>query len=83
MIKLLKNIKIERIGYWGIGITKSDDGKKILIKWGALPGSIVDCVIKNKKDYLEWHITKVHEYDSKYIDGEIFCPHFLAILIQI
>ncbi|HOQ78643.1 MAG TPA: 23S rRNA (uracil(1939)-C(5))-methyltransferase RlmD [Candidatus Absconditabacterales bacterium] len=79
MVKYLKNIKIERIGYGGIGITKSDDGKKILIKGGALPGSIVDCVIKkNKKDYLEGHITKVHEYDSKYIDGEIFCPHFFS-----
>lgn len=79
MAKHLNNIKIERIGYWGVGIAKTDEGKKILIKWWALPGSVVDCIIKkNKKDYIEWHITKIHKYEAKYFDGEIFCSHFFS-----
>lgn len=80
-MKELKNLKIEKIWYWWVGIAKTDDGKKILIKWWALPGSIIDCNITRKKsDYLEWHITKIHEYDKAYTDGEIFCPHFFSNL---
>lgn len=30
--KILENIKIEKIGYGGVGISTREDGKKILIK---------------------------------------------------
>ncbi len=57
------------------------DGKRILIKWGALPGSIVDLkIVKQKKDYVEAHITHIVELDPKIVDGEIFCPHFFSLL---
>jgi 23S rRNA (uracil1939-C5)-methyltransferase len=80
-LKHIKNLKIERIWYGWVGIAKLEDGKKVLIKWWALPWSIVDCNIKkNKKDYIEWHITQIHQYDPKYLDGEIFCPHFFSNL---
>ena len=53
------------------------DGKRILIKWGALPGSIVDLkIVKQRKDYVEAHIAKIIELDPNIVDGEIFCPHF-------
>jgi 23S rRNA (uracil1939-C5)-methyltransferase len=56
------------------------DGKRILIKWGALPGSIVDLrIVKQRKDYVEAHIAKIIELDPKIVDGEIFCPHFFSI----
>ncbi len=78
-MKHIKNLKIERVGYGWVGIAKLEDGKKVLIKWWALPWSIVDCNIKkNKKDYLEWHITQIHQYDKKYTDWEIFCKHFFS-----
>jgi len=77
--KELKNLKITKVWYWWVGIAKDNQWKKILIKWWALPGSIVDCKITRKKsDYLEWHITKIHEYDKNYTDWEIFCPHFFS-----
>jgi len=77
--KELKNLKITKIWYWWVGIAKTDDGKKILIKWWALPGSIVDIRITRKKsDYLQWHITKIHKYDKTYTDGEVFCKHFFS-----
>jgi len=78
-MKNLKNIKIERIGYGWVWISKLDDWKKLLIKWWALPWSIVDVnITKNHSDYLEWHIAKIHEYDKSFLDNEVFCPHFFS-----
>ena len=78
-MKNLQNIKIERIGYGWVWIAKLEDGKKLLIKWWALPWSIVDVnITKKHSDYLEWHIAKIHEYDKSFLDNEIFCPHFFT-----
>lgn len=80
-MKNLQNIKIERIGYGWVWIAKLEDGKKLLIKWWALPWSIVDVnITKKHSDYLEWHIAKIHEYDKNFLDNEIFCPHFFTPL---
>lgn len=77
--KILENIKIEKIGYGGVGISTREDGKKILIKWGALPGSVVDVrVVKQKKDFLQTHIVNVKSYDPKYTTNKPLCPHFFA-----
>ena len=81
MAKVLSRIKIDKIGYGWVGLARMSDGKRILIKWGALPGSIVDLrIVKQRKDYIEAHITHVHELDPKIVDGEIFCPHFFSLL---
>jgi len=57
------------------------DGKRILIKWWALPGSVVDLkIVKQKKDYVEAHITDIKSYDKNIIDAEPFCPHFFSSL---
>lgn len=81
MAKVLTRVKIEKIGYGGIGLARMSDGKRILIKWGALPGSIVDLrIVKQKKDYIEAHITHIHELDPKIVDGKVFCPHFFSLL---
>ena len=81
MKKFLQDIRIEKIGYGGIGIAKADNGKKILIKWGALPGSIVDCrIVKRKKDFIQAHIVAIKSYDPKWADGEVFCPHYFIPL---
>ncbi|MEI6774497.1 MAG: hypothetical protein WCL18_07085 [bacterium] len=46
-----------------------------------MPGSIVDLrIVKQRKDYVEAHITHVQELDPKIVDGEIFCPHFFSLL---
>ncbi len=80
-MKSLKGIKIEKIGYWGIGLARMSDGKRILIKWWALPGSVVDLkIVKQKKDYIEAHITDIKSYDKNVIDAEPFCPHFFSSL---
>lgn len=80
-MKSLKWIKIEKIGYWGIGLARMSDGKRILIKWWALPGSVVDLkIVKQKKDYIEAHITEIKSYDKNIIDAEPFCPHFFSSL---
>lgn len=77
MAKTLNRIKIDKIGYGWVGLARMSDGKRILIKWGALPGSIVDLrIVKQRKDYVEAHITHVQSLDPKIVDGEIFCPHF-------
>ena len=81
MKKELKNLRITKVGYWWVGIATTEEWKKILIKWWALPWSLIDCkVTKKRSDFLEWHITKIHEYDKAYTDGEVFCPHFFSNL---
>ncbi|MCX6822797.1 MAG: TRAM domain-containing protein [candidate division SR1 bacterium] len=81
MAKLIQGIKVEKIGYGGIGLARMSDGKRILIKGGALPGAVVDLrVVKQRKDYIEAHITKIHKYDPALLDGKIFCPHFFSMI---
>ena len=46
-----------------------------------MPGTIVNLkIVKQKKDYIEAHITKIVQFDPKIIDGEVFCPHFFSLL---
>lgn len=81
MKKEIKNLRITKVWYGWVGIARTEEWKKVLIKWWALPGSLIDCKItKKRSDFLEWHITKIHEYDKAYTDGEIFCPHFFSNL---
>ena len=81
MAKLIQGIKVEKIWYGGIGLARMSDGKRILIKWGALPWAVVDLrIVKQRKDYIEAHITKIHKYDPALLDGKIFCPHFFSMI---
>lgn len=75
--KILENVPITVLWYWGVGVGVLPNGKKVLVKWG-LPGSVVDGrIIKQKKDYIELQITQVHSYDSSLIQNEVVCPHYL------
>lgn len=77
MKSILKNLKVYKLWHWWIWIASLSDGKKVLIKWWALPWSTVDVtVVKRRKDYIEAHIIETKKYDEKMADGEIFCPHF-------
>jgi len=77
MKSILKNLKVYKLWHGWIWISSLSDGKKVLIKWWALPGSTVDVIIvKRRKDYIEAHIVETKKYDEKMADGEIFCPHF-------
>ena len=77
MKSIIKNLKVYKLWHWWIWISSLSDGKKVLIKWWALPGSTVDVtVVKRRKDYVEAHIVETKKYDEKMADGEIFCPHF-------
>lgn len=81
MAKVLTRVKIDKIWYGWVGLARMSDGKRILIKWGALPGSIVDLrIVKQRKDYVEAHIIRIQELDPKLVDGEVFCPHFFSLL---
>lgn len=81
MAKLLHRIKIDKIGYGWVGLARMSDGKRIIIKWWALPGTIVNLkIVKQKKDYIQAHITEIVQVDPKIVDGEVFCPHFFSLL---
>ncbi len=81
MQKNLQWIKIEKIWYWWVGLARDSDGKRIIIKWWALPWSVVNLkIVRQKSDYLEAHITEVKKYDKSIVDGEVFCPHFFSDL---
>lgn len=73
---ILSGVSIDSIGHGGLWIATHESWKKILVKHG-LPGSIVDVkVIKNKKDYIQWTISRVVEPPTHRIDGEVKCPHY-------
>jgi len=77
MKSIIKNLKIYKLWHWWIWIASLSDGKKVLVKWWALPWSTVDVtVVKKRKDYIEAHILETKKYDEKIADWEIFCPHF-------
>ena len=46
-----------------------------------MPGTIVNLkIVKQKKDYIEAHITEIVQINPKIVDGEVFCPHFFSLL---
>ncbi len=50
------------------------DGKVIFIP-GVVPGDVVDVrLLKNKKDWAEGNVLKIHEYSTDRVQP--FCPHF-------
>jgi len=80
--KIIENLTIESLWYGWVGVSQAPNGKKILIKW-ALPNSVVDVrIVKKKRDYLTWHIVKVHDIDKKWLDGEAKCPHHMSPYAQ-
>ena len=81
--KILNNIKIQKIGYGGIGISRAPGGKTILIKGGALPGTTVDLrVVKEKKDYIEAHILSVSKHNPELLSGTPICNHFFSPFVE-
>lgn len=59
------------------------DGKKVLIKGGALPGSIVDVrVVKSRKDYVEAHLLEIKKQNSELLSGKAICQHFFSPFMQ-
>ena len=50
---IIEHVKIETVGYGGVGIATHESGRKILVKQ-ALPESIVSVKLhKIKKDFVE------------------------------
>ncbi|MEI7558399.1 MAG: hypothetical protein WCJ45_06465 [bacterium] len=37
-------------------------------------------IVKQRKDYVEAHITHIQELDPTIVDGKVFCPHFFSML---
>lgn len=57
---ILPNITIEKLILWGIGLATHNDGKKIMISGGVIPGSIVDIrVLKNRSNRIEGQLLRV------------------------
>jgi len=77
--KILYDIEINKIAYGWIWVWHMEDGKIILVKGGALPGSIVDLrITKKRKDFIQWHILEVKKQNPEYTDGKIFCDHYFS-----
>lgn len=77
--KILQNITIDKIGYWGVGIWRSSDWKKVLVQWWVLPGSIIDVIVtRSRKDFFEGRVFFVHELSKEYAEREAPCHHYFA-----
>jgi 23S rRNA (uracil1939-C5)-methyltransferase len=56
----IENILIEKLIFGGKGLATAPDGRKIIITWGGIPGSIVNLrVLKSKKSHFEAQILSV------------------------
>ena len=76
--KIITNITIEKLWHGGVGIATAEDGRTIIVKWGVLPGSLVDLkVVKSRKDMIEAHVYELHGLDPTIANGEVLCPHYL------
>lgn len=75
--RILTNLHVSAIGYGGVGIATAENGKKVIIRGGVLPNSVVNCRIRRKKkDYRDAVVTEVISYDDYWMDTEARCPHF-------
>lgn len=71
---IIENALVEKLIFGWKWLTKTDDGKKIIISWWVIPGSVVDLkIIKNKSKYLE---AQVFEVKKKSLIEEDLPPHF-------
>jgi 23S rRNA (uracil1939-C5)-methyltransferase len=76
--KILTNIIITKLWHGWVGIATAEDGRTIIVKWGVLPGSLVDLkVVKSRKDMIEAHVHELHGLDPTIANGEVLCPHYL------
>ena len=49
-MKILENVKVEKLVFGGTGLATAEDGRKILISGGVIPEAIVDIrILKIKK----------------------------------
>ncbi|MDE3185507.1 MAG: 23S rRNA (uracil(1939)-C(5))-methyltransferase RlmD [Bacteroidota bacterium] len=70
---LLENIPVTGYAAEGKALAKID-GKVIFIE-GAVPGDVADVLLtKNKKDWAEGKVTKIHTYSAERVSP--FCIHF-------
>lgn len=73
----IKNIYIETIGYGGVGVATSEDGRKILIKWSVLPNSTIDGrIFKIKKDYIIVMPVRIISVDVQRTGATAKCSHY-------
>ena len=58
--EILQNITIEKLIFGGKGLAIHQDGRKIIIAGGGIPGSVVSLrVLKSKPNYIEAQILDV------------------------
>ncbi len=74
--KIIQNLFIEKIWYWGIWIWKLDNKKKVLVKWNLYPWCKVNCLItKQKKDYIEAKLLEIVDKGNVELQKPL-CPHY-------
>lgn len=57
---ILENVRIDKLVFGGKGLAEHEDGRKIMVTGGAIPGQVVNLrVLKSKKNYLEAQIVDI------------------------
>ncbi len=53
--EILENIMIDKLIFWGKWLGVAPDGRKVIISWGCIPGSVVNIrILKERKSHYEW-----------------------------
>lgn len=75
---IIEDIKIDKIWYEGVGVSTYTDGRKIIVSWWVLPGTLADLrVVQLKRDWIKCHIYKIKEIKNELITSEKICHHYL------
>lgn len=64
-----ENITIEKLIFWGKWLATAPDGRKIIITWGCIPGSIIDVrILKARKSHYEGQELRVRKKSPMEVD---------------
>jgi len=70
--KIIHNVKIEKVGFWWVWISHTEEGKTILVSGWVLPWMIVDVkVLKKKKDFIQGQAVKIVNSEKWIVNSDI------------
>lgn len=75
---IIQWVKIDKIWYEWVWVSTYQDGRKIIISWWVLPGTVADIkVVQMKKDWIKCHVYKIVKMDESMITSKKICQHYL------
>ena len=76
--KIIENVKIEKVGFGGVWIAHTEDGKTILVSGWVLPNMVVDVkILRKKSDFIKAQAIKINSWNLDLSKSQICKHHFV------